>query len=75
MLQFIFVSPLPLYRPPPVKSFKIHRVLKIIDNDSLKDSVCSSLKDLQSFDDVNVICQAYNTALSNAVDEHAPHCT
>ncbi len=65
-----------LHRPPPVKVAKQHHVPNNIDNESLKNSItCSSLEDLQSNADVNALCQAYNSGLVYAIDEHAPRGT
>ena len=61
-----------IHRPPPSKTTKQHRILSSIDLSALKDSISSELNQCNPDDDVNVLVDCYNQALTQAIDRQAP---
>ena len=60
-----------IHRPPPSKITKSHRVLTNLDISVSKNSIVISLQDSSTSHDVNDLTRSYS-ALSSAIDEHAP---
>ena len=60
------------YRPPPLKITKDQRVLKDIDPATLKASVMSSVKRMESTVNANCLASAYKLELTSVMNEHAP---